>query len=139
MTAAFDAGMALCALLCRDAEGAAAADGLSPQLAERLARRGAALALRKRESRTAALLEVGGQMRAEPSPSQEEPRRVLAVLAAEVDRRRGEVWLASVPGHRTGWSAPADLRALLARRTRHDGAERAAREIAELEACAWPV
>lgn len=138
VSAAFDAGMALCALLAGDGDGARATEGLSPELAARLGRRAAALLERKRENRTAALLEVGREMRASASPSRAEPRRVLAVLASEVDRARGDVWLASVPGHRRGWSVPPDLRALLSRRTRHDAGERAEREISELGRCAWP-
>ena len=138
VSAAFDAGMVLAAALAGDADGARAADGLAPELAARLVRRSRAFLERKRESRTAALLERGSEMRAAASPSAAEPRRVLAVLAGDVERTRGDVWLAAVPGHRTGWSAPADLRALLVRRTRHDAAERADRQVAELEECAWP-
>ena len=138
VSAAFDAGMALAALVSGDGDGAEARLGLAPRLAERLESRCALLLERKRQSRTAALLEAGAEMRAEAAPSNAEPRRVLALLASEVDKKRGAVWLASVPGHRSGWGAPADLRAMLLRRTRHDVGARAEREIAELEASAWP-
>lgn len=138
MSSSFDAGMALAALLAGDDGGALALPGLAPALGARLAAASSTLAARKSSGGAGAIVEVAREVRARASPGQAEPRRVLAVLASEVDRNRGAVWLAAVPKHRAGWSASADLRAMLVRRTRHDAAERAEAEIAELEASAWP-
>jgi hypothetical protein len=132
MSAAFDAGFSLAAVLAGDPSAEGALGALTPTLKvrveERLAVLGKAMAVDKARALRHLALEAQGQS----IEGAHEPRRILAMLATEVPKERGMVWLAAVPKHRAGWSAPADLKDLLMRRAGPSDAEREAKERAEL-------
>lgn len=122
------------------AEGALGA--LAPALAGQVGARVALLADALRADRGQALRRLALETQDGAIDGRLEARRVLAILSTEVPRERGMVWLAAVPRHRSGWSAPPALKDRLARLASSRRAMQAAAEIAEIDAALggepWP-
>lgn len=137
MSAAFEAGFALAALMANDPSAAAALERLAPPLKAQMGARMEALRAAQKTDKVRAVQHLSVHARAHVVQHTHEPRRVLAILATEVERERGMVWLAAVPRHRAGWAASPSLKDRIIRQAGPTAAERAAQEIAGLEA-AWP-
>lgn len=137
MTVAFEAGFSLAALLHGDAELTAVRAALAPGLQERVERYAEAVRSALAVEREKTLRRVAADARELAVRGGLEPRRVLAVIATEVSRDKGAAWIAAVPRHRPGWSASSALRTALLRHAGPSVDERAAAEMAELDA-AWP-
>lgn len=138
---AFDAGFVLTAVMRGDAE-VAAIDRMAPAATARIGARFAVLRTAMEGDRGRALRQLAFEAKHRVIEGKGEPRRVLAVLSTEVERERGAVWLAAVPRQRAGFVVAPALRDRLARQCARTVDERAAREIAELdaalEASSWP-
>ncbi len=132
MSAAFDAGFSLAAVLAGDPSAEGALGALTPTLKVRLEERLAVLGKAMATDKARAVKRLALEARGTSVEGAHEPRRILAMLATEVPKERGMVWLAAVPKHRAGWSAPADLKDLLVRLAGPSDAEREAKERAEL-------
>lgn len=137
MSNGFEAGFVLAALLHGETGLDAVRSALAPGLEARLERYARAVQGAIGAGREGAIRRVASDARSLPVDGLLESRRVLAVLATEAPRERGAAWIAAVPRHRAGWSAPPGLRAMLLRSAGPGVEVRARTEADELEA-AWP-
>jgi len=110
-------GFLLAATVADDDAAATARAGLAGAWADRVAPEAQALAARPPEERRTAIRGHAASLRRPPRGDSPLPPRARGLLAAEMPKDVGRIWLAAAPRPRRGWSAPAALREVLRRST----------------------